>query len=93
MLTGAIPPQQNSDQVKSAPIADQPALLEGESEAQERVLRALIRGETASVTFFIRDASSEVAQLVEAHGFQVTQDCKDTQAIIVGDQDRSRVTG
>jgi hypothetical protein len=88
MLTGAIP--QNSDQVKTAIIAEQPVLLEGESEAQERVLRALIRGETDGVTFLIRDASSEVAQLVEGHGFHVTQDSKDTKAIIVDDLERSR---
>jgi hypothetical protein len=62
---------QNSDQVKSA-ITEQPVLLEDESEAQERVLRALIRGETDGITFLMSDASSEVAQLLEGNGFYVT---------------------
>ena len=67
--------------------------MEDESEAQELVLRALIRKKTDALTFLIRDASSEVAQLVKGNGFYVTQDCADAKAIVVDDLERSKSTG
>jgi hypothetical protein len=91
MLTSVPSVAPNSDLVKSA-IAEQP-ILEDEGEAQERVLRALIRGDTDGVTFMMSDASTEVAQLVEGHGFYVTQNRTDTKAIIVDDLERSKLTG